>query len=182
MNWTEAQTYCRQHHTDLVTLNDQSYIDELLQSLPSGFSNLMWIGLYRTDEYSPWVWVWSDGSKALFTPWDSLQPNNVGGHQYCVCMSAKGYWSDYWCTDKLPFICYTEKKRQMLRLEVKSSQNVNDPAVKSNILAKLEQILKENDLTDAKLSWREFSGENVFHKMWYQKSDASNASCKRTMN
>ncbi|XP_042582855.1 C-type lectin galactose-binding isoform-like isoform X2 [Cyprinus carpio] len=182
MNWTEAQTYCRQHYTDLVTVNDQTYIDELLQSLPSGFSSMMWIGLYRTDEYFPWVWVWSDGSKALFTPWDYSQPNNVGGQQYCVCMSTKGYWSDWWCTDKLPFLCYTEKKRQMVRLEVKSSQNVNDPAVKNMILAKLEQILKEKGLTDAKPSWREISGENVFHKMWYQKSDASDASCKRTIN
>lgn len=107
MNWTEAQTYCRQHYTDLVTVNDQTYIDELLQSLPSGFSSMMWIGLYRTDEYFPWVWVWSDGSKALFTPWDYSQPNNVGGQQYCVCMSTKGFWSDWWCTDKLPFLCYT---------------------------------------------------------------------------
>uniref|UniRef100_A0A8C1NK81 C-type lectin domain-containing protein n=1 Tax=Cyprinus carpio TaxID=7962 RepID=A0A8C1NK81_CYPCA len=114
MNWTEAQTYCRQHYTDLVTVNDQTYIDELLQSLPSGFSSMMWIGLYRTDEYFPWVWVWSDGSKALFTPWDYSQPNNVGGQQYCVCMSTKGFWSDWWCTDKLPFL-YALRKCGSLR-------------------------------------------------------------------
>ncbi|XP_026122101.1 E-selectin-like [Carassius auratus] len=110
MNWTDARSYCRQHHTDLVTLNDRTDMDELLQSLPSGLVSLMWIGLYRTDEYFPWVWVWSDGSKDLFTSWDPSQPNNVDGVQYCVCTSPKGYWSDWWCTDKLPFLCYTKKR------------------------------------------------------------------------
>ncbi|KAF4111718.1 lactose-binding lectin l-2-like [Onychostoma macrolepis] len=179
MSWTEAQTYCRQHHTDLATFNNQTDINELLQSLPGGLSSLMWIGLYRTDEYSPWVW--SDGSTCLFTPWDSSQPNNSGGNQDCACMS-NGYWNDWWCTEQLPFICYTEKKRQMVRLEVQSRQNMNDPVVRSRILAKLERRLKESGLADAKLSWRTFSGDTVFHKMWYQQSDASNASCKRTTN
>ncbi len=54
--------------------------------------------------------------------------------------------------------------------------------IKSVSVLQLEQILKENGLADAKLSWMKFSGENVFHKMWYQKSDASNAFCKKTMN
>ncbi|XP_043101117.1 C-type lectin galactose-binding isoform-like isoform X2 [Puntigrus tetrazona] len=177
MNWTDAQRYCREHHTDLATLNDQVDINIVLKSLPSDFGNLMWIGLYRTDEYIPWVWVWSDGSESFSIPWDTSQPNNVGGHQYCVCMSSKGYWSDYWCTDNLPFICYSEKKTQIVRLEVKSSQNVNDPAVKSEIMAKIEQILKDNGVTNTKPSWMTFSGENVFHNMWYQKRNASKAHC-----
>ncbi len=33
--------------------------------------------------------------------------------------------------------CVLEKKRQIVRLEVKSSQNVNDPTVKKEILAKV---------------------------------------------
>uniref|UniRef100_A0A8C1YWL9 C-type lectin domain-containing protein n=1 Tax=Cyprinus carpio TaxID=7962 RepID=A0A8C1YWL9_CYPCA len=107
MNWTEAQTYCRQHYTDLVTVNDQTYIDELLQSLPSGFSSMMWIGLYRMDEYFPWVWVWSDGSKALFTPWDYSQPNNVGGQQYLQYIFLKTHFerrNNKWQTEKVLFI------------------------------------------------------------------------------
>uniref|UniRef100_A0A8C2A1T7 C-type lectin domain-containing protein n=1 Tax=Cyprinus carpio TaxID=7962 RepID=A0A8C2A1T7_CYPCA len=60
MNWTDALTYCRQHHTDLATINDQTDLTELLKSLPSGFKDDFWIGLYRTGRYAPWVW--SDGS------------------------------------------------------------------------------------------------------------------------
>lgn len=34
------------------------------------------------------------------------------------------------------FLCPTEKRKQMARLTVKSSQNVNDPSVKAEILVK----------------------------------------------
>ncbi|KAK2913229.1 hypothetical protein Q8A67_001628 [Cirrhinus molitorella] len=118
----------------------------------------------------------------MFNPWSPSQPNNAGGNQYCVYTSTAGYWNDWTCSDKLSFMCF-EKKIQIVRLEVKSSQNVNDPALTNTVLAKLEQKLQENGLTeDAKLSWMMFSGEKVFHKRWYQMSDAFNAPCKRAKN
>uniref|UniRef100_A0A673HH38 C-type lectin domain-containing protein n=1 Tax=Sinocyclocheilus rhinocerous TaxID=307959 RepID=A0A673HH38_9TELE len=105
MSWTDARTYCRQHHTDLATVNEQKDLAELLKSLPSGFKYDMWIGLYQANAYSPWVF--SDGSKSLFRPWYSAQPNNAGGNQFCVYTSLSGYWNDWDCADKLPFVCYT---------------------------------------------------------------------------
>ncbi len=104
MSWANAQTYCRQHHTDLATVNNHTDLTELLKSLPSGFKDDFWIGLYRTDRYAPWVW--SDGSKSLFRLWQTSQPNNAGGIQYCVYMTTTGYWNDWECPDKLPFMCY----------------------------------------------------------------------------
>lgn len=104
MSWANAQTYCRQHHTDLVTVNNHADLTELLKSLPSGFRDDFWIGLYRTDGNAPWVW--SDGSKSLFRPWQTSQPNNAGGIQYCVYTTTTGYWNDWECPDKLPFMCY----------------------------------------------------------------------------
>uniref|UniRef100_A0A8C1HUH7 Uncharacterized protein n=1 Tax=Cyprinus carpio TaxID=7962 RepID=A0A8C1HUH7_CYPCA len=164
MIWTEAQTYCRKHHTDLATVNDKTDLDELLKTLPKGFKSNIWIGLYRTNAQPPWVF--SDGSHSLFRPWLSGQPNNYDGIQHCVYTDPNGYWNDWTCTDQFAFICYVEKTRQIVRLEVKSSQNVNDPAVKKEILAKVEQILKENGLgEDAKISWMMFSGEIVFHRV-----------------
>ncbi|CAM4509590.1 unnamed protein product [Leuciscus chuanchicus] len=96
VNWSEAQTYCRQHYTDLATVNDKEDNDNLLKVLAN-----------------------------------------------CVRP--------------------TEKKRQIVRLEVKSGQDLNDPEVKKEILAKMEQILKEKGLAgEAKLSWRTQSDGNVF--------------------
>uniref|UniRef100_A0A8C2K8F3 C-type lectin domain-containing protein n=1 Tax=Cyprinus carpio TaxID=7962 RepID=A0A8C2K8F3_CYPCA len=105
MNWTDALTYCRQHHTDLATINDQTDLTKLLKSLPSGFKDDFWIGLYRKSGSAPWVW--SDGSISLFRPWLPSQPNNYAGIQHCVCMTTTGYWNDWECPKELPFMCYT---------------------------------------------------------------------------
>uniref|UniRef100_A0A672NNW4 C-type lectin domain-containing protein n=1 Tax=Sinocyclocheilus grahami TaxID=75366 RepID=A0A672NNW4_SINGR len=106
MTWTEAQTYCRKHHTDLATVNDQTDLDELLKTLPKGFKSNIWIGLYRMNAKAPWVF--SDGSSSLFRPWISGQPNNSGGYQHCVYTDPDGYWNDWQCTDPFAFICYGE--------------------------------------------------------------------------
>uniref|UniRef100_A0A673HG96 C-type lectin domain-containing protein n=1 Tax=Sinocyclocheilus rhinocerous TaxID=307959 RepID=A0A673HG96_9TELE len=98
VNWTNAQKYCRQRYSDLATTDDQTDHGD-------GFKYDMWIGLYQANAYSPWVF--SDGSKSLFRPWYSAQPNNAGGNQFCVYTSLSGYWNDWDCADKLPFVCYT---------------------------------------------------------------------------
>uniref|UniRef100_A0A8C2I1F2 C-type lectin domain-containing protein n=1 Tax=Cyprinus carpio TaxID=7962 RepID=A0A8C2I1F2_CYPCA len=102
MIWTEAQTYCRKHHTDLATVNDKTDLDELLKTLPKGFKSNIWIGLYRTNAQPPWVF--SDGSHSLFRPWLSGQPNNYDGIQHCVYTDPNGYWNDWTCTDQFHFL------------------------------------------------------------------------------
>uniref|UniRef100_A0A673HG92 C-type lectin domain-containing protein n=1 Tax=Sinocyclocheilus rhinocerous TaxID=307959 RepID=A0A673HG92_9TELE len=92
MNWTSAQTYCRQHHTDLAPVDDWTDYDELLKTLPKGFTEHIWIGLYRNNAAAPWVW--SDSSKSTFSSWDVGQPNNYGGKQFCASVSPAGKWHD----------------------------------------------------------------------------------------
>ncbi|KAK9971272.1 hypothetical protein ABG768_024646 [Culter alburnus] len=180
MSWTDAQTYCRQNHTDLASIDDQTDLNALLKTVPNDFKEDMWIGLYRKTGTSPWIW--SDQSKSSFQLWIPGQPNNAGGNQFCVYTTPAGFWNDYACLEKFAFICY-EKRIQIMRLEVKSNRNVNDPAVKKEILAKIEKILKEKGLTeDAKLSWQMISGGNVFQRMWYQKNNVSNSPCIRNKN
>ncbi|XDV19499.1 hypothetical protein PO909_024964 [Leuciscus waleckii] len=183
MSWSDAQTYCRQKHTDLATIDDQAEIAELL-TFPNFIYEYMWIGLYRKTATSPWIW--SDQSKSEFRFWRSGQPNNYGGNQLCVHIYPDGSWNDWDCLDKMAFICY-EIKRQIVRLELKSSPNfnLNDPEVKKKILMKIEQMLKEKGLTEeAKLSWKLMSGdgENVFQRMWYQKNEVSKTPCSRIRN
>uniref|UniRef100_A0AAZ1XWK1 C-type lectin domain-containing protein n=1 Tax=Oreochromis aureus TaxID=47969 RepID=A0AAZ1XWK1_OREAU len=60
--WT-AQSYCRQHHTDLASGLDQIYSEEFKKLLNSKASSL-WIGLFRDS------WRWSDGSNFSFRYWD----------------------------------------------------------------------------------------------------------------
>ncbi|KAF4116584.1 hypothetical protein G5714_004073 [Onychostoma macrolepis] len=77
----------------------------------------------------------------------------------------------------LMFTVESDWKRQIVRVEMKSSQNLNDPVVMNRILGKIEQVLKEKGLSQyAKLSWRTQSNGNVFQKN-YQKRDAPKHSC-----
>ncbi|KAK9971268.1 hypothetical protein ABG768_024642 [Culter alburnus] len=161
------------HFTDLATIDDHMDLSELLRSVHQDYKGRVWIGLHRKDAKAPWIW--SDQSKSTFMPWVPGQPNSYGSNQYCVVV-ADGALNDVDCQNKLPSVCHTEKRKQTVRLTVKSSQNINDPSVKAEILLKIEQILKEKGLTeDAKLLWKIQSDGNVFQKN--RKCDVTQQTC-----
>uniref|UniRef100_A0A8C1ZW35 C-type lectin domain-containing protein n=1 Tax=Cyprinus carpio TaxID=7962 RepID=A0A8C1ZW35_CYPCA len=85
--WTEAQSYCREHHTDLISIRNETenYRVQSLISSNSGF----WIGLYRTRS-------WSDQSNSSFSNWRIGQPDNAENSEYCtaVSFSDSGSWTD----------------------------------------------------------------------------------------
>ncbi len=103
-NWTDAQKYCREKHTDLASVRNESdnkQIQTIINQNPSS-SKQAWIGLYK-------FWAWSDNSTASFTHWKSGEPN-IGAKQDSICtstdMSNGGQWIDVYCTDSYPFVCY----------------------------------------------------------------------------
>ncbi len=103
-NWTDAQKYCREKHTDLASVRNESENNQtqtiINQNLTS--SKKAWIGLYR-------LWVWSDNSTASFTHWMSGEPNSKANRD-SICTSTDiiygGQWIDDYCTDSYPFVCY----------------------------------------------------------------------------
>ncbi|XP_058614460.1 C-type mannose receptor 2-like isoform X2 [Onychostoma macrolepis] len=104
-NWTEAQSYCREHHTDLVSIRNEIE-NYRVQSLIAYYS-VAWIGLYRTRS-------WSDQSNSSFSNWRTGQPDNAGNSEYCTAasFSDSGSWTDENCNIALPFICYNASSRQ----------------------------------------------------------------------
>uniref|UniRef100_A0A8C4DJH9 C-type lectin domain-containing protein n=1 Tax=Dicentrarchus labrax TaxID=13489 RepID=A0A8C4DJH9_DICLA len=58
--WPEAQNYCREHHTDLVSGLNQLNDPDLKEQI---HSYDVWIGLFRD------TWRWSDGSHFSFRNW-----------------------------------------------------------------------------------------------------------------
>ncbi|XP_058870345.1 macrophage mannose receptor 1-like isoform X1 [Acipenser ruthenus] len=95
--WTEAQQYCREHHTDLVSIKNASENEEIVKKAQG---KPFWIGLFN----EPWKWS-HQGDNYTFHNWNYWEPNNWGGDENCVLMSNTGGWFDYSCHFQLPFFC-----------------------------------------------------------------------------
>ncbi|XP_041091038.1 uncharacterized protein LOC121304139 [Polyodon spathula] len=98
--WTEAQQYCREYHTDLVSIKNASENEDLVrkaQGVP------FWIGLFN----EPWKWS-HQGDNYTFHYWKILEPNNWEGKQKCVRMFNSGEWGDKECDLLYPFFCYDD--------------------------------------------------------------------------
>uniref|UniRef100_A0A3Q2PA55 C-type lectin domain-containing protein n=1 Tax=Fundulus heteroclitus TaxID=8078 RepID=A0A3Q2PA55_FUNHE len=63
--WGSAQSYCRTHYTDLVTINSEAENLEVKQIILG--QNYAWIGLYRVP------WLWSDKTQNSFQNQGSVQ-------------------------------------------------------------------------------------------------------------
>ncbi|XP_034425239.1 C-type mannose receptor 2-like, partial [Hippoglossus hippoglossus] len=104
MNWTEAQSYCRETYTDLATIENTEEMKKLNDTVSAaGYSSKVWIGLYSHID-----WKWSDGfneSGAEYRSWD-WYPNNYEANELCVIMTDNGRWLDEYCQKKNPFVCY----------------------------------------------------------------------------
>uniref|UniRef100_A0A8C1IKZ1 Macrophage mannose receptor 1-like n=1 Tax=Cyprinus carpio TaxID=7962 RepID=A0A8C1IKZ1_CYPCA len=98
--WNEAQSYCREHHTDLVSIRNEIENYRVQSLIP--YNSVVWIGLYRTRS-------WSDQSNSSFSNWRTGQPDNAGNSEYCtaVSFSDSGNWTDENCNTALPFVCYS---------------------------------------------------------------------------
>ncbi|XP_071371179.1 macrophage mannose receptor 1-like [Centroberyx affinis] len=163
MTWTEAQSYCRQHHTDLASVRNPTENQKIQELMPAGLVGA-WIGLSRDS------WKWLDGSKSSFRNWNTVEPNNERKNGACVAAKfSSGKWEDWNCDVTRTFICYSSvMMKQVVRVKLKktdSSLDLNDPAVMEAILKQFKQRLKDNGVTeDVKISWRQQSDGKVFHR------------------
>ncbi|XP_030635296.1 macrophage mannose receptor 1-like [Chanos chanos] len=120
--WRKAQSYCREHHTDLVSVRNQTENDMIwnsvkLENQRTGWGgetrgdsgedgrDVAWIGLFRDS------WRWSDRSNSSFRYWKSEVPDNDGGNENCavVWLNNKKYWGDRGCSERNKFVCYEDK-------------------------------------------------------------------------
>uniref|UniRef100_A0A3B4U9P7 C-type lectin domain-containing protein n=1 Tax=Seriola dumerili TaxID=41447 RepID=A0A3B4U9P7_SERDU len=106
VTWSEAQTYCREHHTDLATFTNMHELDAAQSLYSSQLKS--WIGLQR-DNNDPDVWRWSDGRSDNFTHWNvnSNEPNGLYNNENCAVMKSS-WWFDVPCNLKFTFLCYED--------------------------------------------------------------------------
>ncbi|XP_051555736.1 macrophage mannose receptor 1-like isoform X3 [Myxocyprinus asiaticus] len=175
MTWRDAQSYCRQHYTDLASISSPEE-----QQLISKESSV-WIGLFLDS------WQWSDQWSLNFRYWTAGQPSQSSGSGDCVGMltTDSGKWAQYSCDQQNPFICYGDDrfiKKQTVRLKLSSDEkcNLNDPSTQTAILNKISEKLKSMGLgSKSKISWRKQEGEDVFCKETKRKEN-SDINCDDT--
>ncbi|XP_026055582.1 macrophage mannose receptor 1-like [Carassius auratus] len=106
-NWIEAQKHCREKHTDLASVRNETENNQIKKIINQNLTspNQAWIGLQRS-------WNWSDNSNFISPLWSSGQPNSRDGKN-SICASTgisdEGRWTDERCSDQHLFVCYDDK-------------------------------------------------------------------------
>uniref|UniRef100_A0A3Q0S3V3 Selectin E n=1 Tax=Amphilophus citrinellus TaxID=61819 RepID=A0A3Q0S3V3_AMPCI len=113
MTWKDARSWCQEHYTDMVAIQNQEEIEHLNNWLPSK-KGYYWIGIRKINN----IWTWVGTNKPLTeeaTNWAEGEPNNgnkKGVSEDCVEMYIKrvpepGKWNDESCEKLKTALCYT---------------------------------------------------------------------------
>ncbi|MEQ2301430.1 hypothetical protein AMECASPLE_035808, partial [Ameca splendens] len=99
-NWTEAQSYCREHYTDLVTVDNTDVMTTLNKMVNLKKTTNAWTGLYF--DVVSWKWMLEDkdfyqNDNPNFSNWMSGQPDTLWYTPGCVLMYSSGQWADTYC-------------------------------------------------------------------------------------
>uniref|UniRef100_A0A8C9XA59 C-type lectin domain-containing protein n=1 Tax=Sander lucioperca TaxID=283035 RepID=A0A8C9XA59_SANLU len=88
MTWLDAQSYCREHHTDLISGVKQ--LEDFKTQGQNDANRIFWIGLFRD------CWSWSDGSSFSFRSWDKDEPEKT-----LILIKKNMIWEEglYYCRD-----------------------------------------------------------------------------------
>ncbi|XP_043954165.1 C-type lectin lectoxin-Lio2-like [Gambusia affinis] len=102
--WQEAQSYCREKHTDLISGTKQLE-DEEVKKLMISSDHIAYIGLFSD------TWRWSDGSSFSFRHWNLHFNNQIINSGQCAMtvFDDGGRWRKENCNERKPFICYEDK-------------------------------------------------------------------------
>nr|XP_055057221.1 macrophage mannose receptor 1-like [Misgurnus anguillicaudatus] len=98
-NWTDAQSYCRQYHTDLATIHNSEEQNKLYTAVGDNWS-WVWIGLFRDS------WQWSDQWNLAFRNWATAQQFQSYGDCAAMSTTDSGKWVQYSCDQQYHFICH----------------------------------------------------------------------------
>nr|XP_055046990.1 macrophage mannose receptor 1-like [Misgurnus anguillicaudatus] len=103
--WRDAQIFCRQLHTDLISVRNQTENQQIQKIMKDKNISEVWIGLFNE------IWEWSDKSYSEFRYWVPGQPDNGhGGTEDCteVVMYYGGQWYDVSGSISRAFVCHED--------------------------------------------------------------------------
>ncbi|KAL3054418.1 hypothetical protein OYC64_006700 [Pagothenia borchgrevinki] len=164
--WREAQTFCRENHSDLATIR----AGEEFETFPYH----AWIGLFQETPDLKWKWSETDEiANVTNSPnWDSGEPNNINENCGLIYKNTDK-WHDNRCDNKHSFLCYNEtlvlvkmKKtwdQALMHCRLLEAENPNEPVDLSwNYRYDLASLLTEDDRAYARLRAGEASTDQVW--------------------
>ncbi|KAM8754215.1 galactose-specific lectin nattectin-like isoform 1-T1 [Acanthopagrus schlegelii] len=87
----------------IYNINDHNWIRGLVRKA-CGSDVWAWIGL--SDTIQEGKWLWTDGSRFVFSRWASDQPDNYRDKEHCTHINYRGeYWNDIPCTNRYASVC-----------------------------------------------------------------------------
>ncbi|XP_071325138.1 macrophage mannose receptor 1-like [Trachinotus anak] len=193
MTWTDAQRYCREKHTDLVTIKSIDDISKLNRT--SSDTSQMWIGL--TDDPKSWKgvmgndsnsWRWSatgEPSETDYQNWNSSEPNYAQGDETCVYVNGNGKWFDEVCSSENYFVCFdgTNAPGQRTYTLVTDQQSWKDAQTYCRTnhtdLATIETVQENTEVMSVKSTHTAWIG---LYRVPWRWSDKSNSSFRNWHN
>ncbi|XP_008285911.1 collectin-12 [Stegastes partitus] len=105
LNFDEASQFCTNLTSHMLIINDNE--EQLFVRNAIAGKGYFWLGL--TDREEENVWKWVDGTIPVFKKWKPGQPDNwTHGHEDgedCAGLIHNAFWNDFYCTDRIGFIC-----------------------------------------------------------------------------
>ncbi|XP_040909775.1 putative C-type lectin domain family 20 member A [Toxotes jaculatrix] len=109
-NWTEAQSYCREHFVDLATIETAEEWDRV-KTIFNSSGQRAWIGLY--NDVKDWKWSLNDTYlDREVGDWLGSQVDNYQGLEWCVEMQDTGALNDVSCSYLRRSMCYDESTNE----------------------------------------------------------------------
>nr|XP_055045557.1 macrophage mannose receptor 1-like [Misgurnus anguillicaudatus] len=95
-NWTEAQEYCREYHTDLVTISNEFENEQVYNAGTQYTKDPFWIGL----RYNKSIQLsWFDGGQSGYI-------NSINKHDLFTCFNDDGSWTQSNTSENASALCY----------------------------------------------------------------------------
>ncbi|XP_062372041.1 macrophage mannose receptor 1-like [Sardina pilchardus] len=187
-NWADAQRHCRENHIDLASVRNQAENDQI-NKVKGETGAIVWIGLFR----DAWEWSDGSSSSFRYWDTGEPNNGDKDEFCVKTRNASGAQWNDAGCDDRSHFICYEdhapqdqllndlaeldeenkklnngikdpkEVKRQIVRVEVTSQVNINDPAVLQAFLQQIQQRLRDSGMpAGAKLTWMRQPDGKIF--------------------
>ncbi|XP_056598348.1 secretory phospholipase A2 receptor-like [Triplophysa dalaica] len=186
--WSEAQSFCRQYHTDLISVRNQTD-NQLIHNIINNTETSVWIGLFRDS------WEWSDNTDSAFRDWDSAKSDNHGGSKDCTAVHLNTEkWHDVSCSHSHTFVCHEGIQRRYHYINIEKTwteaqrycrENYTDLATVNNIndMNELKKTVNNNQKvwiglkrTDV-YNWKWSLGDNVKYLNWETEPSTDTNNC-----